>query len=94
MSIQTGLRIALNNKRLFSYVAVLLLLGVAVFGVAGGVDEYQNAVNSEIDTVESNQPWYLQGTMPVLIIVLASTLFTAILCLSIGKLRTLWGGDS
>ena len=89
MRVQNGLRLASNAGPLL--IAILLLFAsAAALSVATGANEDLEEVNEEIDVVESDQPWYLVGTMPVLLIATGVTAVTTIVLVTVGKLRTWW----
>jgi hypothetical protein len=91
MRVQNGLRFASNNA---GPLLLATLLALAVVGAVTGANEDLEEVNEEIDVVGSDQPWYLVGTMPLLLIATSVTAVTTIVLVTVRKLRTWWRGQS
>lgn len=94
MRVQNGLRLASNNAGPLLLATLLALAVVGAVGAVTGANEDLEETNEELDVVGSDQPWYLVGTMPVLLIATGVTAVTTIVLVTVGKLRTWWRGRS
>lgn len=94
MRVQNGLRLASNNAGPLLLATLLALAVVGAVGAVTGANDDLEEVNEELDVVGSDQPWYLVGTMPVLLIATGVTAVTTVVLVTVGKLRTWWSGRS